>query len=118
MGNTDDFETSIETVKASPKAAFSPMMSLQRAIDFGEYDPGFLSGFAEWHQLSRHAQFQLIRQALKNREGQLIQQWAEINNVLDFRTKPHLQEALRNIEAQRRKVLEDKEKLYMEYSKP
>lgn len=44
-------------------------------------------------------------------------QWAEVNNVIDFSKKPELQVALDNIWAQRQKVLKDKERLYLEYSK-
>ncbi|MBI2611965.1 hypothetical protein HYW54_04460 [Candidatus Gottesmanbacteria bacterium] len=108
---------SIERLKTSKKPVSSSHMNLQKAIELGEYDPKFLSGFAEWHTLSRHAQFQYIRAALDNRRKHLIGQWAEINNVLDFSKKPYLQEALRNIEEQLRKLREDKERLYIEYSK-
>ena len=89
---------------------------LQKAIEFGQYEPEYLSQFAEWHALPRHAQFQLIRKALENREQQLMTQWAELNNVIDFRDKPHIKPALDNIYKMRRKVLEDKERLYIEYS--
>ncbi len=95
----------------------SQTITLQEAIERGEYDPGYLSTFPDWHQLSRHVQFQYIRDALRNRDKQLITQWAEIANILDFSKKPYLTEALRNIEAQRKKLEEDKEFLYAEYSK-
>ena len=75
-------------------------MTLQKAIDMGEYDPDFLSTFPEWHELSRHIQFQMIKTALDNRERQLTVQWAEIVNFLDFRLKPHLKEALENVQKQ------------------
>ena len=58
-----------------------------------------------------------IRKALDNRNRQLINQWAEITNVLDFRLKPYLNEALRNIEKQLQQLKNDKELLYVEYSK-
>jgi len=93
------------------------MMSLTKAVELGEYEPEYLSKFEEWNELSKHSQFELIRQALENRLRQLIGQYAEVNNVLDFSKKPHLQEVLKNIDDQRKKVLEDKEKLYLEYSK-
>jgi hypothetical protein len=44
-------------------------------------------------------------------------QWAEINNVLDFRLKPHLKEALLNIQKQLKELDKDEERLYLEYSK-
>ena len=119
MGTIDD-EGTMEAVAAassSPATAQSTILSLQRSIDLGEYEPHYLSQFPEWNQLSRHSQFKLIKQAIENRLKQLATQWADINNVLDFRLKPHLKEALKNTEDQRLKVLQDKEDLYMEYSK-
>ncbi len=35
-----------------PYAASS--MTLQKAVDLGEYHPDFLANFPEWHTLSRH----------------------------------------------------------------
>ena len=61
----DDNE-SIEKIRTSKKPPTNTSMSLAKAIELGEYDPKFLSGFAEWHTLSRHMQFQYIRQALDN----------------------------------------------------
>ena len=37
-------------------------------------------------------------------------------NVLDSRTKPHLQDALNKIMEQRKKVLADKERLMVEFA--
>ena len=95
----------------------SVRMTLQKAVEMGEYDPDFLSTFPEWHELSRHIQFQMIRQALDNRDRQLTVQWAEIVNFLDFRLKPHLREALENIQKQQKVLQKDREKLYLEYTK-
>lgn len=115
---TIDSNEGVEQIKKSkPQSSGSPLISLSKAIEFGEYDPDYLSQFEDWNQLSRHSQFELIRKAIENRLRQLIGQYAEINNVLDFSKKPHLQEALKNIDDQRRRVLEDKENLYLEYSK-
>lgn len=110
-------EESLERLKSSPRPKTGPLLTLQKAIEFGEYDPQFLSGFREWHELTRHSQFQLIREALENRRKHLLTQWAEISNALNFSKKPYLQEALRNIEAQWKKLAEDKERLFLEYSK-
>lgn len=110
-------EESLERLKSRPKPKTGFVLTLQKAIEFGEYDPQFLSGFPEWNQLPRHSQFQLIREALENRRKHLLTQWAEITNVLDFSKKPYLKEALRNIEAQWEKLAKDKEKLFLEYSK-
>jgi hypothetical protein len=91
-------------------------MTLQQAIELGEYDPDFLATFPEWHTFSPHVRLQYIRQGLDNRKKQLTLQWAEINNVLDFRLKPELQTALRNIEKQIKKLETDREKIYLDYS--
>lgn len=119
MGTIDNEDTmeSVSAASAPSAASNSGILSLQKAIDLGEYESSYLSQFPEWGQLSRHSQFQLIKQAISNRLSQLAIQWSEINNLLDFSKKPHLQQALRNIEAQRPDVLKDKEELYLEYSK-
>ncbi len=95
----------------------SPTMTLQKAVDMGEYDPEYLSTFAEWHSLSKHVQFQFIKTGLENRRGQLLQQWAHIVNVLDFRLKPELQEALDSIQKQLKVLDKDFETLSLEYFK-
>ena len=100
----------------SPHPATSTYLTLPKAIEFGEYDPDYLATFPEWLQLNKHAQFELINQALKNRNRQLLKQWADVNNILDFSKKPHLQIALRNIEKQLKQVEEDRERLLVEYS--
>lgn len=117
MATIDSNEGMEQTKTSKPATGHSAILSLTKAIELGEYDPDYLSRFDEWSQLSRHSQFELIRKAIENRLRQLIGQYAEINNVLDFSKKPHLQEALKNIDDQRKKVLEDKENLYLEYSK-
>ncbi|MBI1872065.1 hypothetical protein HYS10_01460, partial [Candidatus Collierbacteria bacterium] len=72
------FEDAGETLSGSSPKVVSPTMTLQKAIDMGEYDPDFLATFPEWHQLSRHMQWQTIREALINRRRQLRVQWAEV----------------------------------------
>ena len=81
----------------------------------GEYDPEYLGTFAEWHTLGKMVQWELIRKALDIRENQLVRQWAEVNNVLDFRLKPELKLALKDIEKKRHEVMRDREKLIVEY---
>ncbi len=98
-------------------AGGTSFITLQKAIELGEYEPVNLAKFDEWHKLSQHAQFQLIRKGLDNHEHQLMKEWAEINNVLDFSKKPQLQTVLRNIEARIRQVHLDRERLYMEFIK-
>jgi hypothetical protein len=99
------------------KSAMPKKMTLNQAVEFGEYDPNFLSTFPEWATYSRHIQFEYVKKALENRNRQLVSQWAEINNMLDFRLKPQLAEALENIQKQIKKLDEDKEHLFYEYSK-
>ncbi|MCL4384377.1 hypothetical protein M1116_02900 [Patescibacteria group bacterium] len=92
-------------------------MTLQKAVDMGEYDPEFLANFPEWHQLTRMMQWRYVREAIKNRKRFLLLQWAEVTNTLDLRLKPELKEALRNIEKQQEKVNQDEEKLQVEFAK-
>ena len=91
-------------------------MTLDQAVDLGEYDPEFLSQFPEFKKLSRYAQFQFIRKALKNRETQLRRHYAKLVNQLDFRNKPDLRKGLANIDAQIRLLSDDEERLLVEYS--
>ena len=111
------FEDNIEKGKSSGKPNISSKMTLQKAIEMGEYNPEYLATFPEWLTLSRHIQFQYIRDAVENRRRHLVIQYAEINNILDFSKKPHLKEALKNIEIQLHKIEEDREKLFVEYSR-
>jgi hypothetical protein len=112
-----DEEPSPETGTPSGSGPqISATITLQQAIDFGEYDPSYLATFAEWHTLSRHIQFQLIRKALAIRHRQLMTQWAELNNALDFSKKPHLRVPLKKIEESLRKLAQDQEHLYAEYT--
>lgn len=92
-------------------------LTLEKAVELGEYDPKFLANFPEWHTFSRHVQFEYIRKALDNRRKQLLTHWAELNNVLDFRNKPEVWEALKNVEKQMHNLLGEKERLFSEYSK-
>lgn len=111
----EDHESEDSLGKGNPQKTAGDM-TLQKAIELGEYSPAFLGQFPEWQQLTRHIQFEYIRTALDNRNRQLIKQWAEIVNVLDFSKKPHLSKALRNIEEQLEKLKQDREDLYVEFS--
>lgn len=91
-------------------------ITLQQAVDFGEYQPDYLANFAQWHTLSPHIQWQLVRKALDIRHTQLITQYAELNNVLHLSKKPHVQNAMRSVEKQLKQLMEDQERLYVEYS--
>ena len=111
----DENEPSLETSRTT-KPSKTGKMSLQQAIDLGEYRPEYLANFAEWHALSIYIQFQMIRQALEIRHRQLITQYAELNNVLDLRNKPHVQQAIKNVEKQLRMFEQDREELFVQYS--
>ena len=74
------------------------VITLQKAVDMGEYEPEYLANFAMWHSLTHMMRWYYIREAIKNRKRFLLMQWAEINNTLDFRIKPELKDALKNIE--------------------
>jgi len=93
------------------------VLSFSKAIKMGEYYPEFLATYPEWHKYSRHVQFEYIQKAIKNRKEQLTRQWAEVNNILDFSKKPHLKEVLKNITKQLEAVEEDRESLFLKYSK-
>ncbi|HSX48627.1 MAG TPA: hypothetical protein VLE44_00010 [Candidatus Saccharimonadales bacterium] len=112
--NSDEFG---EKLKTKPSKAKSSGITLQQAIDFGEYHPEVLSTFPDFLILSPHAQFQLIRQALDNKNRQLVTQWAEINNFLDFSKKPELKEALDNLNKQIKNLENEREEIYLAYSK-
>lgn len=109
------FESKAEKGQSSG-GSISKVITLNQAIDMGEYDPEYLSNFPEWHILSRHVQFQLIKKGIEKRNAQLVTQWAEINNFLDFSKKPHLQKALDSIVKQWTNLRLDKERLFQEYS--
>jgi hypothetical protein len=101
---------------SSKPTMIATKLTLEKAVELGEYDPDFLANFPEWHILSRHIQFQYIRKALDNRNRQLLGQYAELNNVLDLRNKPEVWKAIKNMEKQLHELLEIKEKLFSEYS--
>jgi len=106
-----------ENIKGGGSPQTTSKMTIQKAVDFGEYDPKFLSTLPEWHTLSKHIQFQYIKTALENRRHQLLQQYAEISYVLDFRLIPELKETLDNIHKQIKQLDVDFEKISMEYFK-
>jgi ABC-type phosphate transport system auxiliary subunit len=91
-------------------------LTLEKAIELGEYQPAVLEQFAEFRKLSSYSRFQLIRKALKNRERQLRLHWADLSNQLDFSEKPYLKKALKNVKEQLDRLAEEEEKLLIEYS--
>jgi len=113
MDGDEENESSLGSKK--PPSATSKL-TLEKAVELGEYEPDFLANFAEWHSLSRHLQFEYVRRALDNRRRQLLTQYAELNNVLDYSKKPEVHQAVKNMEKQLSQLLKDKERLYAEYS--
>lgn len=111
------FEDSGEFIGGGSAKPMAPVMTLQKAVDMGEYDPDFLATFPEWLGFSRHVQWEMMRQALQNRRRQLRVHWAELANQPDFSKKPHLRTAMRNIEKQLNELQIDEEKLQVEYSR-
>lgn len=104
------------TGSSKPSQPPTKTLTFKEAIEMGEYKPEYLATYPEWHTFSKHTQLQYIRQAIDNRRNQLLTQWAEINNVIDFRNKPRMQEALTNLEGQMKQVESDREDLYLEYT--
>lgn len=94
----------------------STFKTLEQAVQAGEYHPEILSGFEEWNELSRIMQFHLIRKACDIRHRDLVAQYAEVTNVLDFSKKPELKIVLDNIQRNIHELAAEKEKLYVEYS--
>jgi hypothetical protein len=94
----------------------SSKITLDKAIELGEYDPEYLATFPEWHDFSRHIQWEYINKALDNRHRQIIFQYAELNNVLDLRNKPHVKEAIKKVEKKLQQFAQEREKLFIEYS--
>ncbi len=117
MGNFEDGESG-ETLQPSAPPPLKTGMTLEKAIELGEYDPNYLATFPEWHNLSRHIQWEYISRALNNRDRQIMQQYAAVNNILDFSKKPHAQAALKKIEEQIKSLQADRERLLIEYSEP
>jgi len=113
---TGEFEDIIETKTSGGTTKKSDDITLQKAVDMGEYNPEYLANFPDWHKLSRMMKWQMVRQAIKNRRRFLQVQWAEINNIIDYSQKPHLKQAGDNILKQLDALLKDEEKYQVEFS--
>lgn len=120
MKNIDESESTEivenDVLRGVPVIPKGPGLTFEKAIELGEYHPEYLSQFPVWDTLSRFMQFEFITQALANRRKQLLRQWMEINRANDFRLKPHLMEASRNVEAQLEILRKEKEVLYTQFS--
>ncbi|OGD83024.1 hypothetical protein A2572_01020 [Candidatus Collierbacteria bacterium RIFOXYD1_FULL_40_9] len=100
----------LENLKTTkPKAVTH--ITLQRAVDLGEYDPEYLASFSEWHDLTPHLQWRMVHQAIKNRRTSLNVNWAEIANQPNYSQKPHLKPIQESIERQLKQLQNDEESL-------
>lgn len=90
-------------------------LTLQKAVELGEYDPQVLAQFDEWQMLSAHAQLQLIDKGLDNCERQLGRQWAKISSLVGSNQDTPLANVLMNIEHQLQQLKKDRERLYTQF---
>ena len=92
-------------------------MTFDEAIKMGEYQPEKLVQYPEWATFSHHVQWEYIAKAMANRKTQLMHKWAEAINFMDQSEIPELKKKIADsIFEQIRKLGEEKEKLYYEYS--
>lgn len=86
-------------------------MTLQKAVDLGEYDPEYLSKLDGWNDLTSHLQWRMVHQAIKNRRTSLMVNWAEIANHPNFSKKPELKKIQESIENKLKQLQNDEEEL-------
>lgn len=108
-------EFSERTPKTKP-AVKSSRMTLERAIELGEYNPKFLSTFPQWQDLSDNIRFNYILRAIKNRRQFLRLNYAETFNVIDYSQKPELKKVLEAINDRLDELQKEEEKYRIEYS--
>lgn len=114
---SDEFgELNEREPKSKPKKPMAKM-TLDKAVEMGEYNPDFLSTFPEWSGFTDNIRWHYIRDALKNRRYFLLKNWAEVNNTLDLRLKPELKQVLDKINNQLLELNRDEERLRIEYIK-
>lgn len=105
-----------EPKSSGRKPVSTTTITLLKAIELGEYEPSQLSRFPEWHTLSTHAQYELVRKGLQNHDFQLRRLWAEINNQLNFSAKPSLQKARDNVDTQIQQLRRDEDRLMVAFT--
>jgi hypothetical protein len=105
-----------ETAPRSKPKSSVPHMTLERAVELGEYDEGFLSTFPDWHNLSHNIRFNYILKALKNRRQFLRLNYAETFNVLDYSKKPELKKVLESINKRLDELQKEEEQIRINYS--
>ncbi len=111
FGELNEREPKSKPVKKTTK------MTLEKAVEMGEYNPEFLSTFPEWSSFTNNIRWHYIRQAIQNRRRFLLLNWAETNNVLDLRLKPELKQVLDKINNQVLDLNREEERLRIEYIK-
>lgn len=93
-------------------------MTFEEAIKMGEYQPEKLTQYPEWQTLSHHVQWEYISKGMANRKTQLMRKWSETINFMDQSEIVGLKKQIADsIFEQIRKLGEEKERLYLEYSK-
>lgn len=113
---SDEFGEMSERAPKSKPGTPPAGMTLEKAVEMGEYDPSFLATFPEWANFSNNIRFNYIMKAIKNRKRFLQLNYAETFNVIDFSLKPELQTVLKNITDKLKEIQKDEEKLRLEYS--
>lgn len=114
---SDEFgELSEREPKSKPRKSTSKM-TLEKAVEMGEYDPNFLSTFPEWAGFSNNIRWHYVRDAIQNRRHFLMINWAETNNVLDFRLKPEMKAVVDKINNQLKLLNDEEERLRLEFIK-
>ena len=112
-----EFDDPSEREPATKARKAMPSLTLEKAVEMGEYDPDFLSTFPEWATYTNYIRWGYIRQAIKNRRRFLLLNWAETTNVLDLRLKPEMSKVLENITRQMEELNKEEERLRVEYLK-
>lgn len=111
----DEFGEFSERQPRSKPVAMGDFMTLEKAVEMGEYRPEYLSTFPQWASLNSYLRWSLIRQAIKNRRRFLTANYAETFNILDFSLKPEMKKVMKNIEKQIEDLQKDEERLRLEY---
>ncbi len=82
-----EFEASKERGSSGGGSPSTGQMTLQKAVELGEYKPEVLSQYGDWSLLSKHGQLQFIRTGLRYHKGQLMTQYAALFNIPNYSQK-------------------------------
>ena len=91
-------------------------LTFSKAIELGEYEPNFLEQFPEFSELTRPSQYEYVKKAIENRIKHIWVHWSELANLPDMSIKPQIRKAMEKLEQQHKKVMADKERLYIEFA--